>query len=280
MKKLKICRGNVLHLLCIFYLLLVINLQANYHHEIMSYDEYATLRYGLVEYVFSDQSSTIFYFGANHSCQPDNEQYPLLRKLWFEFLERTGGLNCVVLIEGSLRGSYQNEDDAIMHGGGEGGLITYLAGKAKINVMCPEPNSLYMGTELLKHFSSDELNYRRFGHIGQQYHRYKKNNPDLKFEQFYDSYHPDISFNSIQEIHLRLFNTQLDVEDEKWFYDISNPVIIKSKMNLLARQASRIRDEAIVDFIAQLKKQGKNIFIVYGQTHAVMQKKAIENLFL
>ena len=39
------------------------------------------------------------------------------------------------------------------------------------------------------------------------------------------------------------------------------------------------RDEAIVDRVGELIAQGKNVFIAYGATHAVMQKAAIKSLW-
>lgn len=255
-------------------------LAASHHHAIMSYDEYAATRHArLISYVLKNNASTIFYFGANHSCTPCNEQYPLLRQFWSEFLETTHGENCTVLVEGSLRREYDNEDDAIMYAGGEGGLLTYFARQHNIPILCPEPTPEQLQAQLLEQFSPKELAYREFGHIGQQYHRYKKNNPDLDFEKFYDKYNEPISFDEIKTIHTTLFSTPLDVQDEQWFYDISNPVVIKSRMNELNRAASRMRDEAIVDQIAQLQQQGKHIFIAYGRTHAIMQKPALENLY-
>lgn len=40
-----------------------------------------------------------------------------------------------------------------------------------------------------------------------------------------------------------------------------------------------MRDEAIVACIADLIAQGKNIFIAYGATHAVMQRAALESIW-
>ena len=59
---------------------------------------------------------------------------------------------------------------------------------------------------------------------------------------------------------------------------MTNPVDAKTIINKDCRKASQIRDEAIIGYIADLIKQGRNIFIAYGATHAVMQKAVIRSL--
>ena len=264
------------------------------HSLIMSYEDYAkTKQYSLSSYSLTVNDLSLFCLGTNYSCDPNSYEYRQLKEFWNEFLKRTGGKNCVVLIEG-LR-HFDNEHDAIMKDDVEGGLPPFLAHQQNIRVLCLEPDEKYLKIKLSKDFSEDEIAYRHFAHIGQLFYRYKKNeymqqtgnffgnrkkgSLELEFEKFYDSYNTGISFDRMKEIHFKLFQKDLDVADEQWFRDVSNPLLVQSRMNILARRVGRIRDEFIVDYIAKLKSKKNNIFIVYSFTNLVMQEKAIKSLY-
>lgn len=250
------------------------------NNQIMSYDDYAKIRH-TTPYTFelSKEHQALFYFGANHSCEPANEQYPLLKSFWQKFLQQTGGKNCVVLVEGSKRNLCQSEELAIATQGGEGGLMTLLAHQNNIPTECPEPSRQFLCDELLKYFSNDEVTYRNFALCVHQFHRYKHVDPHLKFEDHCQRYNDYKDLDHMKKIHKNLFNAELDVHDEKFFYNIINPVVQTTIINKVCRQASATRDEFIVNYIKNLMQQGKNVFVVYGCTHAVMQEAAIKDLW-
>ena len=249
-------------------------------NPIMSYEEYATIKHGCPHiYTLSKPNQTLTYFGANHSCDPDNVQYPIFKKFWNQFIEQTGGKNCVVLIEGSLRGDHVTEHDAITQGGGEGGLLQFYAEQHGIPAICPEPSKEFLHDQLSQQFSAQEIEYLYFSHIGMQFHRCRKVDPTIEFEPFYQAYKRSLSLDTMKEMHAQLFDTPFDAQDEKFFYNNSNPVGQKNKINTVARANSRMRDETIVQYIGDLIKQEKNVFIAYGATHAVMQRAAIESLW-
>ena len=243
-------------------LLLVGSLYA--HDPIMSYEEYVTIKHSRpYMYTLLKQDQALFYFGANHSCDSENEQYQQFDYFWNEFLQCTNGENCVVLIEGSLRGKHTTKYDAISKGGGEGGLLQFYAEQQGISAICPEADEKNLQAKLLQYYSDDEVAYRDFAHICMQFHRYTS----------------AVTLDRMKEIHTQIFGTEFDIYDEQFFYEVSNPVDSKTIVNKVCRTASQIRDEAIVTCIADLIKQKKNVFIAYGATHAVMQKAAIKSLW-
>ena len=71
----------------------------------------------------------------------------------------------------------------------------------------------------------------------------------------------------------------MDINDELFFYNITNPVVTDTIINNVCRQASMLRDQYIIASIDQLIQDGKNIFVVYGATHAVMQEPAIKDIW-
>lgn len=251
-------------------------------HRVMSYQDYTKIKHDIpYVYRFANQNQILFYFGANHSCDPENKQYPLLQQEFSDFLEITKGKNCIVLVEGSLRGVAQTKHEAITEQGGEGGLITLLAHQANIACMCPEPQDEYLHTELLKTFSHDEILYRHFAQICLQFNRYKEGTHlSITFERFHNGYCKKFHFadlDTMKKIHATLFHTAFNPNDKQFFYDITNPVDDATVINLICRQESILRDQYIVATISKLLAQDKNIFIVYGATHAVMQESAIHS---
>lgn len=261
-----------------------------FSQNIMTYEEYSKIIHTIpYKYQLSKSNQKFFYFGANHSCDPKNEQYLLLKFFWQEFLDQTNGKNCVVLIEGSLRNLHESKtpEEAIRRAGAEGGFITFFSHKANINIECPEPNEQFLINELKKEFSEEEIAYKNFAQATLQYNRCKIINPNSIFIDFIQPYFIEDQRNfrinltneNMQQIHQKLFNTNFDPNDEKFFYTITNPVIHNTVINKICRKASIIRDSYIVNYINNLIKQGKNIFIVYGATHAVMQENAIRNVW-
>lgn len=258
------------------------------NYSIMSYEKYASMQYSS-PYIFqlSKSNQNFFYFGANHSCDPHNKQYQMLEKFWQEFLSETKGKNCVVLVEGSKRPIGQNKEHSIVHNGGEGGFVTFLAHQADIETECPEPNEIFLLNELRKHFSDVEIIYLRFAQAVLQFNRTMKADEKLDFEIFIQPYLIEfqqyvqfpITLTAMKQIHQQLFKQEFNPHDENFFYMITNPVTQDTTINKICREASTIRDVQIVNYIDNLIQQGKNIFIVYGFTHAVMQEAAIKKLW-
>src|SRR3989338_3587471 len=128
-------------------------------------EQYAEVskKYGQPPFVFEIKKSgqALFYFGANHSRDPNNHQYPLLKNYWNNFLLETKGHERILLIEKKLLEVSENEEIAIKTGS-EGRLTTMWAHREGILVACPEPKYSEFLPQLLKQFSIEELAYYEF----------------------------------------------------------------------------------------------------------------------
>ena len=81
----------------------------------------------------------------------------------------------------------------------------------------------------------------------------------------------------MKKIHKKIFKTLFNEKDKMFFYDIINPTILKTVINKVSRlEDEGSRDVYIVDQIEKFWKKGKNIFIIYGCGHAIIQKKALQ----
>lgn len=243
---------------------------------IMSYEDYSTKKHAL-PYLFSLESNdqSLYYFGGNHSVDPSNEQYIILEEYWDQFLKKTNALNCVVLVEGTLRKLAVSKDEAICHGA-EGSFITFLASKTSdIVIKCPEPTYKAIDAYLNNFFTEDVITYKTYAQKALWAIKRHTINPLSSLqESFQQEYGIDLEH--METIHKKLFKEPYDITNERFFYTITNPVSTNTIINKACRKASVFRDVECIRFIKSLIQEGKNIFIVYGGTHAVMQEPAIK----
>lgn len=250
-----------------------------------SYNEWKSV-YKKIPYSFTIEKNGqyLYYFGANHSHDPKNEQFPLLRECWKDFLEKTDGENAVVFVEGGLRKLLEGEETAIKQDS-ESGFITFLANNAHVPVHCPEPNRTTERSELLKKFSKEEVQYYYFARVAHAWHRrdlkpdfeeyighyLKKDKADSGWQDF------DFSFEHMKLIHKKLFGDDFENNEQFSFRNI-NPTVENSVINKVARACSTHRNVHIVSEIIKFWKEGKNIFVVFGGSHAIVQEPALRRL--
>lgn len=250
-----------------------------------SYDEWKAVS-KKIPYSFTVEKNGqyLYYFGANHSHDPKNEQFPVLREFWKDFLEKTDGKNGVVFVEGGLRKLLEDEEMAIKWDS-ESGFITFLANSAHVSVYCPEPNRTEEREELLKKFSKEEVQYYYFARVAHAWHR---RDPKPNFEEYIGSYLEinkadskwedfDFSFEHMKLIHRKLFGADFENNEQFSFKNI-NPTVENSVINKVARACSTHRNVHVVAEILKFWKEGKNIFVVFGGAHAILQEPALRRL--
>jgi hypothetical protein len=240
-----------------------------------------------VPYVFNFVKSgrQIVYFGANHSPDPNNKQYPRLLKRWAEFIQATKNAKRAVLVETSIIKPAKNPNEAIRLGA-ESALMQYLAKKERVKIHCPEPSFSEQAILLLKDFSKEEVEYYFFAQVVVQWHRYAKK-PDFEkyAKRFLDMDKKefkwkdfDFTLDNIKVIHKSIFKNNLNHESRSFFRQIISPASNKTVINRIARQNNLNRERGILQKIEDIWKQGNNLFIVYGYSHAVVQKAAIKEI--
>ena len=227
----------------------------------------------------------LYYFGANHSHNPKDEQYPLLKKYWKEFRSKTDPQNSVVIIEGGLRQVLNTEQEAIKRGA-EADFITRLASKQKYNIVCPEPGRQMEMKRLLSKYSKEQIQYYYFARVVNQWGNLTD---PPKFEDYVEGFliadreesgwkDFDFSLNNMKKIHKSIFSGIFNKHHTTFFYSIINPAFRSTVINAYSQDKGCIRDAFIVKNILNEWNKGSNLFIVFGCTHAVMQESALRNL--
>ena len=253
---------------------------------LMGFDEYEKFKRPTPYFfIIRNKKQVLYYFGARHSYDPRNDQFTTLKNFWDNFINETRGQNCIVFVEGGKRPVMNSEEEAIKVGG-EAHFVTFLATKRNIGTISPEPDPTREREELLKQFPREKIAYYYFARAVDQWHR-RNQKSDFKtyIQQYLErdqgvSQWPDFDFSleNMKLIHKNLFGTDFNELDAEFFSKIVNPSLTVSLINDVARSCGGFREIEILKEIEHFWNDGKNIFIVYGQTHAVIQEPVLKTL--
>lgn len=237
-------------------------------------------------YIIEKNNQYLFYFGSRHTYDQNHPQFEEIRNFWKVFLDRTKNINTVVLVEGGRRPVLETEEEAIKIGG-EMHFVTFLASKSDIFTISPEPNDCERFQVLLKAgFSKEEIIYHEFARVCYQWNQIQEK---VDFEKYINEYLAadaeqsgwrDFSFtiDNMKQIQKKLFGTEFDINDKQFFYDIINPTTEKSVINRISRwDDDEFRDLHILEQIEKIWKEGKNVFVIYGASHAVRHEPVIRD---
>ncbi|GAB4148777.1 MAG: hypothetical protein OHK0017_11860 [Patescibacteria group bacterium] len=253
---------------------------------IMSSQDYVKLNiHSPYKYSIQSAAQYLYYFGDNHSSNPEDPQYNQLFLFWDEFLASTASQNRLVFIEGGLRSLRASLDEAIIQNS-TAGCIVYLAAQNGVEVQSPDPNDQEFRKLLDPEFSRDEIQYYFFARMIAQWHRKKQ--LGISFEEYmskslatdkkqssWEDY--DFSLTNMFHVHRKLFGSEFDLNDVKFFKDIGNPHL-NTRVNFVSRKISRLRDQQIVLSILEALENGTNLFCVFGHGHAIVQEPALREL--
>lgn len=254
--------------------------------HIMSYEEYRKKKTS-APYFFKieKKDQILYYFGSNHSYDPNNEQYLALKKHWREFSAKTKPENSLVLVEGGVRPVAKNAIEAISIGA-EANLITYLANKKGYKTYSPEPGRVAETKALLSKYTKEQIQYFYFAQIVHQWGNLidKPNFREyvyrfLKYDKEITGWKGfDFTINNMKRIHQELFNGEFDEIHTNFFGSITNPLFGTTIINQFVQDQNIERDVLIIKKILENWKEGNNLFIVFGYTHVVMQEPALKKL--
>lgn len=227
------------------------------------------------------------YFGARHTYDPFDKQIPKLKDTWSKFIGHTKGKIPVVFVEGGKRKIFANEEEAITKEA-EAGLITFLATQEGIEIYSPDLSWGSAFNDLVKQFPKEQILYFRVAQIATQWNRLlikgefnEYLNSFLKrYQKDFELTDADCSFENIKDIHQRLFHNDFDENNKDFFNRISAPIYQDSIINEISRTDSNLRNIRIIEQVKQYWNEGRNIFIVFGFGHAIIQEPALRVLLV
>ncbi len=258
--------------------------------SLMTYEEYSerSITPGK-SYIYEIEKDdrVLYYIGVAHIYNLTDQQIEGMRTKFAEFVQKTSGRDRIVLVEGGIRPVAESEEEA-MKSGGEPNLVTFWAAGENIDIFSPEPDRQQEANHLLEQFSKEEVMHYYFARQVNQWNLMKrpvtldthmertlKRHQDLlNWEGF------DFSLENMIKIHQQIIGKEFNPEDWQLFQDLSDPRKNIAAANKVCAESSRFRDTHIVSEILRLWGEKKNIFIVYGRTHAIMQEPALRKLLI
>lgn len=255
---------------------------------LLSYGEYAKMHHETPYlYRLESKGQLLYYFGAQHSRDPEHPQYKLLVEKWGEFIHESQSqrIKTAVVIEAFEISAQRLSLEECVKRYGERGAGAYMADKDKALLVFGEPKMEDVVLYLLKKYSKEEI-VLFFECVALNF--WHNNKTGKSIEEFLASHTekyrillnwPDlvISTQFIQEIYKRVTNQELHMQDGKVFGEITSPTVTGSRINELSRSQSLYRNEYLLDQIEKYWNEGYNLFIVYGAGHAVMQEPVLRD---
>jgi len=240
-----------------------------------------------ITFKINKNSQHLFYFGSNHTFDPNHPQFKQIKEFFDEFIKLTNKDNRVAAVEGGIRPVESSPEESI-EAQGEAGYICYLASKENVRIISPEPERSHEMEGLLDKFTKDEIQYYYFARV---VHQWNRRNPKPNFEEYLSRFiendrHEtgwmdyDFSIENMKSIHKKIFNTEFDENDMKFFYNAVNPVELNYVTNKYSREIGVNRYAFIVKTLLDEWNKGNSIFVVFGSGHALTERNALEKFLL
>lgn len=254
---------------------------------LMSFEEYSSHHHEVPYfYLIKCAQQSLYYFGVKHTRDPHHPQFNLLLEKWQDFLFETALAKRIVFIEGRASTDQITTLEESINNRGETGAAIFLSNQEHIPFYRPEPETKYEVEELLKEFSREDIFYFYVSRAVGSSLRVSSSKDhtkilDLKIKQYQNELQWsdfDFSRGNFEKIHQKIFNKKINFDDKDFFIKISNPKLSETKINIITKKASTIRNNFILNQIEKYWLEGYSIFIVYGASHAVMQEPAIRSL--
>ncbi len=266
--------------------------------NIMSLQEYSELGHTSWPYTYEMHSGErhLHYFGSSH---PGNDiDHPEYREL--EEVFRAANPD-IVIVEGANMQSQERKKafterlNALSHKESvarysETGLAIKLATENNIDWVCPEPTLRSQIEHVLQSQTKEEVfAWYVLRHLPQYQRNEPKNGFETYSQTFIESFKSetnwpdfDYTYDHALRVAEHVVGDAIDVEHIQDASALVDPIPWKGRpyttLNRINATVSRFRDEEIVRTIAKTLEQHKNVLVVYGGSHAVMQEPALRAL--
>ncbi|MCL2591937.1 MAG: hypothetical protein FWD82_01105 [Defluviitaleaceae bacterium] len=266
------------------------------------YKRYANVRHK-VPYIYEINNGeySLYYYGTNHTNNAEDSVFNDIPNILTEFKPRA------VIVEGVPQLNVTNENKFLqtladvdiknIHLFGENLYAAYMGYKKEIEVFCPEPPLADEVKIILTNgFSLDEIFVYYMCRFIYQWKTRGQRDESL----FNDYLENGINyFNSNTEMNGILYSNSIFFDlfykifgminfeklDESFYCKLLDPVPRKNNKNYkkygfnkISRIQNDFRDQCIISETKKILEKYKKVLIVFGATHAYMQRKEIELL--
>lgn len=274
-------------------------------NALMTWEEYATREHP-TPYIFTLQQGDkkLVYIGADHSNDPSN---PMFGQIEAEF---DAAHPDVVFVEGvenleeikadserlsaileMLKGATEKE---MIEKYGESGFGLKLAADAGIDFYSPEPGLENEIALLLKQGFAREHIFAYYTY--RQLYQYDRQNVSVSLESYLESgilkdiqkvtqwKDFDYSVDALKKIGTAIWGENGDVYKNIFTHERASPLpndkVFVTEVTKIAQRVSKFRDEYMINEMGEVLKKYDRPFVIFGASHAYMQRPALESLFV
>lgn len=239
----------------------------------------------LVPYLYeiNGNDQVLFYFGANHSRNPEDKQWEELEKYWERFLS-VAGKEKIVLLESQPLQILELPREELIRQFGERGFLIQLTQASGVSIAWPDITIADEVTLLSKQFDQELVYYYIFvRNAGSLLQMGTMGDFDAVVSKAIGttvrrvaSAPSDVV--AYATVHERIFGRLFNSSEQGTIIRAVAPVYHDSVINDIARVSSRMRNEKIVKETEKYWRAGNSIFMLFGAGHAVIQEKALRML--
>ena len=284
------------------------------YRAIMPWSEYARQHHAIpYPYLVEGEDKSLYFFGANHSHDPKNEQYPMLKDALESFtpdiiyFEGRPSLNDPAKQQEELNdmrrvASGMSIEEAIVAGAESGFAVKYAFDRG-IELKSPEPNTKEEYQNLIEKGFSREHIFAKYQYmIIPQWHgvRLASDKEGIGYQSLREYVEPrlkrfqeatqwdgfDYSWDHLTMIGQELWgDPEINQTDPDHYVPLIDPTPwpgteqYQSPINEIAREGSLLRDRYLIREIARDLQTHSRPFVVFGASHAVMIRPALEKMF-
>lgn len=278
----------------------------DYNPEIMTWDAYSKSKHE-TPYIFDLKKGNkeLFYFGANHTSDPNDPMFARIKEKFAElqpdsvFVE---GMEQLEVLKNdpekwtagvSYFKSLSEED--VIRKYGEPGFGLKLAIEAGVEFYSPEPKTSEEIKNLLeKGFTREEI---FADYVYRQVYQYYRDRENIKMsiEEYlqsgiietmkentsWDDF--DYSVENLEVIGQSIWGEKADIHKEDFSSERTNPnpgeSELQTRITQVAQESSLYRDVYMVRKMKEALAVHNKPFVIFGASHAYMQRPALEKLF-
>lgn len=249
-----------------------------------SWEDYlAKNKSGLYAYEILKPGQLLVCVGTHHIYKPEDPLLDVMNKYWHDFIRRTDKDNDVLVVEKTSKNledlkaaKFDDPKEAVLENA-EPGYLVKLAQALKVDAVGFEPTRKETMKMLENLFSRDLIFYYKIAQMTAQWHRMTNVPAYVDFIQPYINREKEssgweefeFSLNNFKRIHKEIFKTDFELANRQLFSDVSDPAKDTSVVNKISKENSTLRDINLAKHVIELWKDGKSIFVLYGNSHVI-----------
>ena len=220
------------------------------------------------------------YWGVPHRYDPDDPVLLAVERRWEGFASAHPPGSACVAVEGRPREGASSRTEAIRLGGGEGGLVSWLATQGGYRVVTFEPETRWLFSQQAQHFGHEPSCH---AYLLRGVSLWQARRPQEPLPIFLEELWPweslgcDPSMDAIAEAYLRLHGGELSRVSEDELARMLDPVTGGTDMARVMARDALLRDAHMVEGLAASWREGQSLFVVLGQAHLEDQELALRS---